>query len=163
MNYIHPMKYNCLALFGLTALSASAQTKEQDEKTFLDALNKLVHVTRSQHWAYDDPFTVDSAFHITGDSISATFSYKNDTMSYRIRYAAPVLQITEVVHDIYLILQFNTRSVSVYEQVDGKDWVRFDKRSYLHIGEADHEDQGQMKLKAAIGEAWLNYAAWFDE
>lgn len=161
--YIHSMKLFCAALLGFVAFSSVAQTKEQDEKAFLNALNQLLQVTRAQHWAYDVPFTTDSAFHIIDDTLSATFRYQNDSMTFRIRYAAPVSRIREVVHDIYLILEFDSRCVNVYEQIDKQDWVRIEKRGIFHIGEVDLENAEQWKLKEAIEKAWEKYAAWLEQ
>lgn len=157
------MKLFCLPLLSFIAFTSTAQTKERDEKAFLNALNQLLQVTRAQHWAYEGPFITDSAFHIIDDSLSATFRYQNDSMTFRIRYAAPVSRITEVVHDIYLILEFDTRCVNVYEQTDAQEWVRIEKRSIFHIGEVDLESTEQWQLKEAIEKAWVKYAAWLEK
>jgi GTP cyclohydrolase I len=62
------MKYLLAALGCIIILSASAQTKAKDQKAFLNALNRLIANTTSQHWAYETPFRIDSAFHIIVDS-----------------------------------------------------------------------------------------------
>jgi hypothetical protein len=108
------MKYLLAALGCIIILSASAQTKAKDQKAFLNALNRLIANTTSQHWAYETPFRIDSAFHIIGDTLSATFQY-TDSFTYRIRYAAPIDKIKRIDHDVYLILIVPPKLVNMYE------------------------------------------------
>lgn len=155
------MRYLFIFLSISISSFATAQSKVSDEKAFLNALNKLVATAKSQHWAYEDPFTIDSAFHLTGDTLSATFAYRNDSMHYRIRYAAPVAGIRWVKHDVYLILQFNSPQVVMYENINDTGWNRFDKRSYFHIGEVDLENKQQAGLTLEIQTTWSRLSKWY--
>ncbi len=136
-----------LCFIGLTA---SAQTKEIAEKDFLAAINKLVAAVKMQHWAYEDPFTIDSAFSISGDSLTATFKYKTDSNYYRVRYAAPMSALKGVFQDVYQILSFKGKSVHVYEQIGNGAWILVERRSMFHLGMIDDEDKKLVELKYEV-------------
>jgi hypothetical protein len=114
-----------------------------------------------QHWAYEEPFKIDSAFHIYGDTISATFRFKTDTSLYWIRYAAPVSRITDIYHDMYLIILLKGKDVQMYERIgNSKDWVHFERRKLFHIALA--ETDKQLKLKERITAAWEKLSFYYD-
>jgi hypothetical protein len=127
-----------------------AQTKEIAQKEFLEAINKVASVAKQQHWAYEDPFTVDSAFHFLGDTLTATFKFKTDSNSYRIRYTAPINQIKGVFHDMYLILTFKSKSVNVYEEMGNTPWQFAEKRMVFHIGLLEFDDKKHMALREEV-------------
>ncbi len=136
-----------LLLLCCIGFTSSAQTKEIAEKDFLEAINKLVAAVKMQHWAYEDPFKIDSAFKIFGDSLTTTFKYKTDSNYYRVRYAAPMNALKGVFQDIYEILSFKGKSVHVYEQVGNGPWVLIERRSMFHLGMIDDEDKKLVELK----------------
>lgn len=155
------MKTILLVIATLISFVSFSQTKAKAEKEFLAALNKLVANSKSQHWAYEEPFKIDSAFHIYGDTISATFKFKGDTSLYRIRYAAPVSKITGIFHDMYLIFSLKGKNVQMYERIGNeKKWVHFESRNYFHI--ALVETGPQMKIKQEIEDAWEKLSAYYD-
>ncbi len=155
------MKYFCLALSCFFSISISAQTKQKAEAEFLQLLNKVVKQSVSQHWAYEDPFTVDSAFHITGDTLTATFRFTNDSGSYRIRYAAPISKISSVDQDVYIILSFPGRMVNVYESLNGSNWVHISKRDLFHIGAFSLDQEMYPGVKEALERAWLKLSSYY--
>lgn len=155
------MKYYCLALFCFFSISISAQTKQKAETDFLQVLNKVLKLSVSQHWAYEDPFTVDSAFHIAGDSLTATFMFTNDSNSYRIRYAAPVAKIQSIDKDIYILLRFKGKLVSVYESINGKEWVQFDKRNLFHVGAFSLDEESHPELLEELELAWSKLSYYY--
>jgi hypothetical protein len=156
------MKYYCLALFCFFSISISAQTKQKAEAEFLQLLNKVVKLSVSQHWAYEDPFRVDSPFHIAGDTLTATFKFTNDSSSYRIRYAAPVSKIQSVDKDVYTILRFNGKMVNVYESTNEKDWVQFDKRNLFHIGAFSLDEESHPELLEELELAWSKLSYYYE-
>jgi hypothetical protein len=156
------MKYFCLVIFCFFSISTFAQPKQKAEAEFLQVLNKVVKLSVSQHWAYEDPFTVDSAFHITGDTLTATFRFTNDTGSYRIRYAAPVSKILRVDRDVYFILRFPGRMVNMYESVNGKDWIHFDRRNLFHIGAVSLEEEKNPELLEELELAWSKLSYYYE-
>jgi hypothetical protein len=156
------MKTIICFIISLCALTSFAQNKAKAEKEFLAALNKLVANSSSQHWAYEEPFAIDSSFHIYGDTISATFKFKTDTSLFRIRYAAPVRKISSILHDMYLIMMLPAKEVQMYEKIgDNKDWVRFDRRELFHIALA--ESDKQLKLKQAVEKAWAELERYYGD
>ncbi len=156
------MKFYCLSLFFFISVSLSAQTKQKAEVEFLKVLNKVAKLSVSQHWAYEDPFTVDSVFHITGDSLTATFRFINDSSSYRIRYTAPVAKIRSVDKDVFIILSFPGRAVNVYESINGKEWVHFDKRNLFHIGALSLDEDTHPELLEELELAWTKLSYHYE-
>jgi hypothetical protein len=156
------MKYYCLSLFCFFSISISAQTKQKAEAEFLQLLNKVVKISISQHWAYEDPFTIDSAFHITGDTITATIKFTDDSGFYRIRYAAPVSKISSIDRDVYFILRFPGRMVNMYESINGKEWSHFDKRNLFHIGAVSLEEVTYDELLEELELAWAKLSYYYE-
>jgi hypothetical protein len=137
----------------LLAAPASSQVNQHAAQSFIAALNNLVTHTTSQHWEYEAPFTIDSAFHLNGDSLTATFRYKTDTSFFRIRYAASIRNIVRIEHDIYLSMVYKRNEVQMYQQTGEGPWEYSGSRNLYHIGMVATEDQ--QKLKADIERSWL--------
>jgi len=153
------MKY-IITIFALVVvLQTNAQTKEKATTTFIAALNNLVTHTTIQHWAFDTPFTVDSAFHLNGDSITATFRYKTDSSFFRIRYAAPINKISTIGHDMYLMMVFKGNQVLVQQQIADEGWELYDTRNLFHIGLAETDEQ--LEIKKIILKAWEELKVWY--
>lgn len=156
------MNYYCLALFCFFSITTSAQSKLKAELEFLQGLNKVVKHSVSQHWAYEDSFTSDSAFHLLGDSLTATFRFTSDSGSYLIRYAAPVAKIKNISKDVYVILRFPGKLVNVYESVNGKDWIHFDKRNLFHIGAFSLDEDIHPELLEELELAWAKLSYYYE-
>jgi len=140
------MKFIGLLLIAasLMYLPAAAQKADKSEKQFLKAINEVLRKSPHQHWNYEgNKMTIDSAFRISKDRvISVTVRYKTDSSFYRVRMAAPFDEIQDVMQDIYIIFQFDSKLVQVYESEPNSEVLKPAYRlSLLHVGMPDEGDE----------------------
>lgn len=102
-------------MFGL-AQTATAQSKTKAEKAFSKELNKVLAKSTQHDTGYEGVMSIDTPFAISKAGIlSVTVRYTTDSAVKRVRLAAPVRGIKEVLYDLYLILEYATDVVTVYE------------------------------------------------
>lgn len=95
---------------------ASAQSKKKAEKEFVAALNSVLKNSKEQHWRYTGKMTIDSAFAINKEGIlSVKVRYTDEGSVVITRMEAPVKNIQSVAYDLYLILEYETDEITVYE------------------------------------------------
>lgn len=141
------------------AFNSSAQKKlSLEETTFLKTLNALVSTTKQNHWAFDEPLKIDSAYHIIGDSISLTLKATGTQGNKRIRFTAPIRKMADVIYDLYLILEFEGDVVNTYEQVDNGPWTYIETGNYFYVGAVQSKNKKELKLKEDIEKAWTRLA-----
>lgn len=120
------------------SLNSSAQiTKQKAEATFVNELNHILKNTKQQHWKYNGLMTVDAAFTINKDGIlSVTVRYTDEAGNFiKIKMEAPVNKINYVAYDLYLLLDFTTNEVTIYEsEVNSDLLVVQNKTNYFHLG-----------------------------
>lgn len=137
---------------------ALAQQKDKSEKKFLQALNQVLKKTPQQHWNYEGQMTIDTAFKISPDGIlSVTVRYKTDSSFYRVRMAAPFEEIQDVVQDVYLIFQFDSKLVQVYESEPNSEVLKPAYRlPLLHVGVLEDGDEKTLSTVQRLFAELLN-------
>jgi hypothetical protein len=154
--------YPILLLFALLFVAHNkslAQTKQTATADFLKALNQVLQTSKQQHWAFDGPMKIDSAFAINSAGIlSVTVRYDNidDSTSVRVRMEAPINKVKYVGYDLYLILEFPNNTVTVFESDIRSSTLK--KKAYsnlFHIGIPKAEGEKiqieiQQKLEALL-------------
>jgi len=133
--------------------SSIAQSKQKAETDLLKQLNAILKVSGVQHWAYEGNMSIDSAFAIAKDgTLSVTVRYTTDSSFVRVRMTAPVAEISGVGYDLYLILEYKTPLVILYESdPNSMELKEAGKNTLFHIGlpEKDGEEQ-HTKLQKAV-------------
>jgi hypothetical protein len=143
------------------APSLTAQTRARDGERFVKALNELAAYSKPNGFSYF-PYTVDSAFHLVGDSLTFTYSYKDDYFTGRQRYILPLNKVHSVGHDLNLVLYANDEAVQIYEQAAGaKEWTFRGTYHLVLIGQVDDDNRTQQKMKRKIEAAWQKMLRWY--
>lgn len=138
---------------------AFAQTKQKAEKDFLNELNSILKNSPSQHWGFDGVMTIDSGFSISPAGIlSVTVRYTTEESFKRARMEAKMSKITGIAYDLYLILEYKTNEVSVFESEEGSNELKENRKSnYFHIGEPVGDGYVEKKKLEQLLEKVLKY------
>lgn len=151
----------CILLLLLIGLSGvlKAQTRARDGERFVRALNELAAHSRP---ADASTYTVDSTFHLVGDTLTYTLRYESDFFTGRRRHALPLDKVHSVGHDLNLVLYANDDAVRIYEQPAGSSgWtLRYDDNLIL-IGQVNEENKTHQKMKRKIEAAWQKLLRWY--
>jgi hypothetical protein len=152
------MKLPLLLLLCFPVSFAMAQNLKDSKKDLVEALNNLVTTSKQNHITYDVPMSMDSAFHIVGDSLTITWKYLLDGSLARTRVTAPISKIKGTFYDLYLGFYFQEKDmVKVYEQSSAcPDWRLKEQTHLLHIAVVDSDSKKHRKIKAAIEKAAEN-------
>lgn len=129
------------------------QSKAKAEKQFLKELNTILKNAKQHHWDYEGKMTIDSLFAISKTGIlSMTVRYTNDESFIRARMAAPVDKIKNVLYDVYLILQFETPLVTIYNSNLGEEMlIETGISNLFHIAAPlKNGEQQEIKLQQAL-------------
>ncbi len=150
---------NSFLLILLMPIIASAQTKQKAEKEFVAKLNSILKNSKEQHWKYTGVMTIDSAFAINKEGVlSVTVRYTDDASVVKTRMEAPVKKIKSVAYDLYLILEYKTDEVTVYEsEVNSNELKQVDKTNYFHIGAPLKEGEKQQGKLQELLDKLLKY------
>ncbi|HEY5328112.1 MAG TPA: hypothetical protein VIJ27_14005 [Mucilaginibacter sp.] len=146
-------KYLFFYLIAFPFLPA-AQTRHKAEKELMLSLNEVLNKSDQIHWAYNGKMSIDTSFYISQSGmLSVTVIYKTDSDTYKVRMAAPVNKIQNVIQDEYIILVYPQNDVSVFETDRTGQWIKVSERNLFHIGRVS--DKGLLFKK--VQQAFTNF------
>ena len=116
--------------------SVLAQSKTKSEKIFVQELNTVLKNSKRHASNYEDKMTIDTLFAINKEGIlSVTLRYTNDSSYKRVRLQAPVKDISLVLYDLYVILEYTNELVTYFESPWGSEVLyETGKGERFHVG-----------------------------
>ena len=149
----------CILFCLLLPIISSAQAKQKAEQKFVNALNSILKNSKEQHWKYSGTMTIDTAFAINqGGVLSVTVHYTDDTTVVKSRMEAPVKSIKTIAYDLYLILEYKTDEVTVYEsEINNNALKELHKTNLFHIGVPTKDGYKQQEKLQRLLDKLLKY------
>lgn len=154
------LTFLCIICFSFCVTAHAQPAKKKAEKAFLKELNTILYSKKDDHWWYNGEEVIDTAFYINEAGIlSVTKSYKEEDGRFkRIRSEAPVNKIKEIAYDLYQILDYKTKEVTLFEsEYNDMKLMEKEKSNYLHIGVTAMDGYKQKKRLEKLLKDLLKY------
>ncbi len=133
------MKSIIIAIFccAMLPIASTAQTKQKAEKEFVNELNNLLKKSKdNDHWDLKGNMTIEKGFAIDKQGLlSVTVRFTEEGNFILKKMVAPVKNAKEVLYDLYLILAYSEKEVTVYQsELNSATLKEVNKNIYFHLG-----------------------------